>query len=134
MQLPRSIYLQMIALALDELPNEACGLLAGQAGAGRVKKFYPCRNAAASARVYTVDPKDHLRASRDAEDQGLEIVGVVHSHTHTDPYPSPTDVEAAIDPDWHYLIVSLRFDEPSLRSFRIVDGVITEESIDLVDG
>ena len=54
--------------------------------------FYPCRNAAASSRIYTIDPKDHLRAERDAEDRGLEIVGVMHSHTHTDAYPSPTDV------------------------------------------
>lgn len=124
----------MIAQALDELPNEACGLLAGPLGSDLITRYYPCRNAAESARLYTVDTSDHLRASRDAQDQDWEIVGVFHSHTHTDPYPSPTDVGAAIDPDWHYVIVSLRFDEPSLRSFRIVDRVITEESIDLVGG
>ena len=63
---------------------------------------------AASARVYTVDPKDHLRADRDAEARGLEIIGVFHSHTHTDAYPSPTDVAQAPDPGWHYVLVSLR--------------------------
>ena len=58
--------------------------------------------------MYTIDPKDHLRAERDAEDRGLEIIGVVHSHTHTEAYPSPTDVAQAPDPGWHYVIVSLK--------------------------
>ena len=73
-------------------------------------RFYPTANAAASSRVYTVDPRDHLRADRDAEDDGLEIIGVMHSHTHTEAYPSPTDVAQAPDPSWHYVIVSLRHD------------------------
>ncbi|MBJ7387792.1 MAG: M67 family metallopeptidase, partial [Mycolicibacterium sp.] len=70
-----------------------------------------------------------LRADRDAEDRGLAIVGVMHSHTHTEAYPSPTDVTQAPDPDWHYVIVSLRQPEPVLRSYRIVDGNIDEESV-----
>jgi proteasome lid subunit RPN8/RPN11 len=84
---------------------------------------------AASARTYTVDPQDHLRADRDAESRGLEIVGVFHSHTHTDPYPSATDVAQAPDPSWHYVLVSLRDDSPTLRSYRIVDGKIDEEPV-----
>ena len=98
----------------------------------RVIRFVPCRNAAESAVVYTVHPVDHLRADRAAEDDGLAIVGVMHSHTHTDAYPSPTDVAFAPDPSWHYVIVSLRDDEPTLRSYRIVDGTIAEERVDLV--
>jgi proteasome lid subunit RPN8/RPN11 len=94
-----------------------------------VTAFYPCRNAAASARVYTIDPVDHLRAERDAEDRGWEIIGVVHSHTHTEAAPSPTDIAQAPDPGWHYAIVSLRVEEPSLRSYRIVDGTATEEPV-----
>ena len=62
---------------------------------------------------------------REAEDAGHQVIGVMHSHTHTDPYPSPTDVEQAPDPGWHYVIVSLRDDVPMLRSFRIADGAIT---------
>ena len=58
----------------------------------RAARFHPCRNDAESAKVYTVDPRDHLRAERDADDRGWEIIGVVHSHTHSEPYPSPTDV------------------------------------------
>ena len=115
----------------DGLPLEACGLLGGHRD-GRVEVFYPCRNAAASARVYEVDPRDHLRADRDAEDRGLEIIGVVHSHTHTDAYPSPTDIAQAPDPGWHYVLVSLR-DEPVGRSYRILDGNPSEEPV-VVDG
>ncbi len=81
--------------------------------------------------MYTIDPKDHLRADRDAEERGLEINGVVHSHTHTDAYPSPTDVDQAPVPTWHYVIVSLRQEAPVTRSYRIVDGAIAEEPVAL---
>ncbi len=122
---------EMVGHAYDGLPEEACGLLAGAPGTDRCTAFYPCRNAAESSRVYTVDPKDHLRADRDAESKGLEIMGVMHSHTHTEAYPSPTDVAQAPDPSWHYVIVSLRAEAPTLRSYRIVDGTITEETVAL---
>lgn len=124
----------MVGLAYDGLPDEACGLLAGPPGTSRVTRFYPCRNAAESAKVYTIDPKDHLRADRDADDRGLEIIGVMHSHTHTDAYPSPTDVAQAPDPGWHYVIVSLRAEEPTLRSYRIVEGTIDEEVVSVAGG
>lgn len=129
LELTRTTWAKMLGHAYDCLPDEACGLLAGPPGADRCTVFYPCRNAAGSARVYTVDPTDHLRADRDAEARGLEIIGVMHSHTHTDAYPSPTDVEQAPDPMWHYVIVSLRDEAPVLRSFRIVDGRIAEEVV-----
>jgi proteasome lid subunit RPN8/RPN11 len=120
---------QMVAHAYDGLPLEACGLLAGEPVTGKVEAFYPCRNEAASARVYTVDPRDFLRADRDAEAHGWEILGVFHSHTHTDAYPSPTDVAQAPDPSWHYVIVSLRDEAPAARSYRIRDGKIAEEAV-----
>lgn len=112
----------MTALALVEYPLEACGLLAGIPGSSKISAFYPCRNIEQSARIYTVDPKDHLRAERAAEDQGLEILGVMHSHTHTEAYPSPTDVQAAPDPSWHYVIVTLKRERPEVRSYRIRAG------------
>ena len=121
----------MVGHAYDGLPDEACGLLAGPPGTDRCVAFYPCRNAAESSRVYTIDPKDHLRADRDADAKGLEIMGVMHSHTHTEGYPSPTDVAQAPDPGWHYVIVSMRDEAPMLRSYRIVDGAITEEVVSL---
>jgi [CysO sulfur-carrier protein]-S-L-cysteine hydrolase len=122
----------MVGHAYDGLPDEACGLLAGPPGTSKVTAFYPCRNAAASSKLYTVEPTDHLRADRDAEAKGLEIVGVMHSHTHTEAYPSPTDLAQAPDPGWHYVIVSLRAEAPTLRSFRIVDETSTEEVVTVI--
>jgi proteasome lid subunit RPN8/RPN11 len=129
LRLPHHVYLDMIGLAFDELPNEACGLLGGDPLTGRVERFYRCRNVAGSSRIYEVDPKDHLRADRDAEDRGLEVIGVMHSHTHTEAYPSPTDVNQAVDPNWHYVIVSLRDEAPVLHSYRIEDGTLEEEVV-----
>ncbi len=121
---------QMIGHVYDGYPLEACGLIVGNGN--RVERFVPCRNVAASARVYTIDPKEHLRAEMAAEDDGLEVIGVVHSHTHSEPYPSPTDVAQAPDPGWHYVIVSLKRDAPESRSYRIIDGTISEEPISVV--
>ncbi len=128
--LPQEVIDDIVRLAVDGYPYEVCGLVAGPSGGAQAMHFDPCRNAAESARVYTIDPLDHLRAERDAEDRGWEIIGVVHSHTHTEAYPSPTDVAQAPDPGWHYAIVSLRDDRnPSLRSYRIIDGEVAEEPV-----
>jgi [CysO sulfur-carrier protein]-S-L-cysteine hydrolase len=117
----------MLAHALDGLPDEACGLLIGQPGT--VERFVPCVNVAASAKLYEIDPRELLRAERAAEAEGHEIIGVMHSHTHTEPYPSPTDVAQAPDPNWQFVIVSLKRHAPETRTYRIVDGVIHEEAI-----
>jgi proteasome lid subunit RPN8/RPN11 len=132
--LPEGAHKQMLAHCLDGLPDEACGLLGGRPGTGEVERCYPTRNAAGSARTYTVEPLDHLRADRDAEANGLEIIGVFHSHTHTAAYPSPTDVAQAPDPGWHYVLISLCAEVPVVRSFRIVEGTVTEEAVRVVTG
>jgi proteasome lid subunit RPN8/RPN11 len=123
------VYAAIAGHAYDGLPLEACGLLGGDPRRAKATRFYPCTNAAASSRIYVIEPRDHLRAERDAEANGLEIIGVVHSHTHTEAYPSPTDVAQAPDPAWHYVIVSLRAEAPVLRSYRIVDGAVAEEPV-----
>jgi proteasome lid subunit RPN8/RPN11 len=129
LRLAPQVYKQMVGHCYDGLPDEACGLVGGDAQTGKADVCYPATNIDASARTYTVDPKDMLRADRDAEARGLAILGVFHSHTHTDAYPSPTDVAQAPDPEWHYILVSLRDDAPVVRSYRIVDGNITEEPV-----
>ena len=133
LQLTRTTWMQMVGHAYDGLPDEACGLLAGPPGGDRVTVFYPCRNASASSRVYSIDYSEIEQAGDDAESRGLLLVGTMHSHTHTDAYPSPTDVEMA-DPTWRYIIVSLRQDAPVLRSYRIKGGEITEEAVSIVGG
>jgi proteasome lid subunit RPN8/RPN11 len=122
------IYLEeMIAHAIKEYPLEACGLIAGKSD--QVEAFYKTRNDAASARIYTVNPGDYLKVDRDAESKGMSIIGVVHSHTHSEAFPSPTDVAQAPDPSWHYVLVSLKHKDPIVRSFAIVDGNLIEESV-----
>lgn len=131
LRLDRRAFDAICDLAFREYPLEMCGLIAGVPGADQAERFYPCRNVAQSAKLYTIDATDHFRAERHADDHDWEINGVVHSHTHSEPYPSPTDVAQAPDPGWHYVIVSLKRDAPELRSYRIVDGVITEEPVHL---
>ena len=135
LRIGRDAYAQMIAHCWEGLPLEACGLLGGTSFASDAEApvCYPTDNVARSARVYTVDPRGHLRADRDAEDRGMTIVAVFHSHTHTAAYPSPTDVTQAPDPDWHYVLVSLSEGVPVVRSYRIVDGNISEEPVVLLD-
>jgi proteasome lid subunit RPN8/RPN11 len=125
----RAAYAALIAQAYDCYPEEACGLLVGHPQTSSVVRFVACENITHSGKVYSVAPKDLLRAERKAEDDGMEILGVMHSHTHTEPYPSPTDVAQAPDPTWHYVIVSLKRESPESRSYRLVDGTISEEPI-----
>ena len=129
LRLSGSAYLGMIGHAYDGLPDEACGLLVGRPPASQAVRFEPTANDAASSKLYTIPPLAHLKIERAAEADGFEVIGVMHSHTHTDAYPSPTDVAQAPDPAWHYVIVSLRDEAPVLRSYRIVDGTIAEEQV-----
>lgn len=123
-------YATILSHCFDGVPDEACGILTGPIDGleptGEIAEARPCRNADASARTYTVDSRDLLAAMRAAEEHGHEIVGVWHSHTHTDAYPSLTDVRQAVDPAWVYVIVSLKQDAPVLRAYRIREGEIAE--------
>jgi proteasome lid subunit RPN8/RPN11 len=127
LRFPSDAFVTMIGHAYDGYPLEACGLLVG--AGSTVRRFVPCTNSDASARVYSIPAVELLRAERAAEDDGLAVIGVFHSHTHSEPYPSPTDVGQAPDPEWHYVIVSLKRDAPETRSYRIVDGAVTEEPV-----
>lgn len=126
---PPDALAEMSAHAYRCFPEEMCGLIVGDRETGRVERFVPVTNTAHSAKLYTIDPKEHLLAERAAEAEGLEVIGVVHSHTHTEAYPSPTDVRQAPDPQWHYSIISLKYDPPRLRNFRIVEGAISETAL-----
>ena len=121
----------------EEFLIEACGLLGGPMldgePTGEVTSVHPCRNAEESARLYAVDSRDLLRAMRDAESRGEEIVGVWHSHTHTEAYPSLTDVRQAAYRAWFYVIVSLCDEAPVLRAFRIRSEKVIEAPV-IVEG
>ncbi|MGH8999409.1 MAG: Mov34/MPN/PAD-1 family protein [Acidimicrobiia bacterium] len=135
LRLSRGCYLAMVGHCYDGLPDEACGLLAGRLRPGTlepdglVTAVFPCRNADASSRTYTVDSRDLIRSLRAAQSGDLELVGVFHSHTHTEAWPSATDVRTAAEPGWIYVIVSLKEGDPVLRAFRITDGNIAEVAV-----
>jgi proteasome lid subunit RPN8/RPN11 len=118
----------IVATCIRALPNEGCGLLLG-APDGAVTEVLASPNVAHSARLYEVDSRVLLRAYRRSEEEGLSVIGVFHSHTHSEAYPSPTDVAQAPDPTWHYVLVSLRDVPTSIRSFHVIDGEIDEEEI-----
>lgn len=121
----------IVATTIRALPNEGCGLLLGHA-TGVVTDVVASPNVAKSAKVYEIEPKVLLRTFRRADDEGVEVLGVFHSHTHSAAYPSPTDVAQAPDPAWHYVLVSLAVVPADVKSYRIIEGVITEEPIVLV--
>lgn len=133
LELPALVHAEMVAHALAGLPNEACGLFAGPGGGHRAERFYPMRNAAASDRIYRLDPTEMMGVEAAADAAGLIVMGVMHSHVRTDAYPSPTDVAdaARFDPfgAWRFVIVSLRHPDPVLRSYRIFDETIIEEPV-----
>ncbi|HYI61734.1 MAG TPA: M67 family metallopeptidase [Acidimicrobiales bacterium] len=131
----------LVAHALGGFPDEACGLLGGRARpepdpdglpCASVEAFVPARNHDASSRTYTVGPEAFLAADRQLGPRGLDVVGVAHSHTHSEAWPSPTDVDRADNPlleGWHYVIVSLRDAAPVLRSFLLDGRQIREERV-----
>ena len=117
-------YDTLVAHARAEYPNEACALLAGN---GRVEKVYTLPNAEASPTFYVVEPRAQLAAMNEMDERGWDLVGIFHSHTFTEAYPSRTDVELAAYPDATYLILSLADqDAPVLRGFRIREGEVDE--------
>jgi len=126
----------IVAHARAEHPNEACGVLAGQAGTDVPTRFIPMTNSAHSPTFYELDSADLLRLYREMDDNDEIPVVIYHSHTSTEAYPSHTDVSLAGEPQAHYVLVSTRQTgaEDGLyefRSYRIVGGEITEEPVEI---
>jgi proteasome lid subunit RPN8/RPN11 len=126
---------QIIEHCIAGYPDEACGLLTGPLNGlhptGVVTAVHPAANAARSARVYTVASSDLLGAMRAAEAVGDDLIAVYHSHTHTDPYPSTTDIAQAHEPTWIYVLVGLATPQPTLRAYRIADGRVHEIPVEV---
>ena len=123
----------IVAHARRDHPDEACGIVAGPEGSDRPERFVPMVNAAMSPTFYEFDSGDLLRLYRDLDARGEEPVVVYHSHTATQAYPSRTDIAYASEPGAHYVLVSTREpDVDEVRSYRIVDGAVTEEEVRVV--
>jgi proteasome lid subunit RPN8/RPN11 len=128
MRLPKRFAEEMVNHARAEDPNECCGLLAGKNGT--ILELFRCESTEKSPYRYYIDPKDQLRIMQLMDRKGWDLVGIYHSHTHTEAYPSKTDVELAFYPEALYFIVSLQDRQaPVIRAFRISDGQIAEEDV-----
>lgn len=132
LHLDQATYDALVEHARSDFPYEVCGLLAG--AGGRVVKHYPIPNAARSMTYYSMEPKSMLHAMNEIDDNDWDLAAIYHTHTHTEAFPSPTDVELAFYPEAVYLIISLQEPQvPVIRGFGIVDGQISERLL-LVDG
>ncbi len=137
LNIKQSLVDAMVAHARADHPDEACGVIAGPAGSDRPERFIPMVNAARSPTFYEFDSADLLRLYREMDARDEEPVVVYHSHTATQAYPSRTDIAYASEPEAHYVLVSTRDgvaqeDPVEVRSFRIVDGEVSEEPIEIV--
>ena len=119
---------KITAHALEEAPAEACGILAG--GNGKTEKVYLMVNADSSPETFFMDPREQLKVMKEIRNSGMELAAIYHSHPESEAYPSPHDVELAFYPDASYIIISLKNKKnPCIRSFRIVEGKITEQEV-----
>jgi proteasome lid subunit RPN8/RPN11 len=124
---PQAFVDEIVAQAREEYPNEACGLIASEAGVP--VRLFRMRNADESPVTYRLDPKEQLEVFNEMDDRGWDLYAIYHSHTASEAYPSPTDVRLALYPEASYLLLSLVDEEPVLRGFRILDGEITEHKV-----
>lgn len=137
-QLKKQYVEDIIAHVLKEDPKEACGLIAGIQG--YVVKLYHMKNIADSPHRFSMDPSDLLHVNREMDTNGWDLLAIYHSHTHSEAYPSSTDVEMAtwadgksIWPQTYYILISLLDKKnPKIRAFRITDGIINEEIFQII--
>ena len=132
--IPRDLRDKIVAHARRDHPDEACGVLAGPAGSDRPERFIAMTNAERSPTFYRFDSGEQFRVWRDMEDRDEEPVVIYHSHTATEAYPSRTDISYASEPQAHYVLVSTRDEsQAEFRSYRILDGEVTEEPVDVTE-
>ena len=130
----RATYDAIIAHARRDHPDEACGVVTGPEGSDRAVRFVPMLNAARSPTFYEFDSADLLALYKQMAADDEEPIVIYHSHTATEAYPSRTDISYASEPNAHYVLVSTREpDSAEFRSFRIVDGVVTEEPVAVIE-
>jgi proteasome lid subunit RPN8/RPN11 len=133
LRIRRELVDEIVAHARRDHPDEACGVIAGPEGSDSPERFIPMLNAARSPTFYEFDSADLLALYREMDDRDEEPVVIYHSHTATEAYPSQTDIALAQEPGAHYVLVSTREpDSVEFRSYRILDGEVTEEEVSVV--
>ncbi len=138
LKIPRAHVDEMIAHAREDHPDEACGVIVGPEGSDLPERLVRMINVERSPTFFRFDPKEQLQLVKELDETGEEIVVVYHSHTSSEAYPSRTDIAYAAEPQAHYVLVSTaesgRSEGPvSVRSFRIVEGKVTEEELEIAE-
>ena len=130
-RIPKFIYNGMLEHANKEWPLECCGILGGRGGT--VGKGYELSNIEKSSDRFSIGPQDQLRVFEEMEKESMEMVAIYHSHPHTIPFPSETDVQMAFYPEVSSVIISLKErDNPAMKAFRIEQEAILLEKIEVV--
>jgi proteasome lid subunit RPN8/RPN11 len=132
LRISQDLHDEVVAHARRDHPDEACGVLAGPAGSDRPERFVPMLNAERSPTFYRFDSMEQFRVWKEMDERDEEPIVIYHSHTATEARPSRTDIGLASEPGAHYVLVSTREpEETEFRSFRIVDGEVTEEPVEI---
>jgi proteasome lid subunit RPN8/RPN11 len=129
-KIPKSIYLEMVEHAKRESPLECCGILGGKDHT--VKKAFELQNTERSPVRYSLSPQEQLKVFEELEKESMEMVAVYHSHTHTIPFPSETDVRLAFYPEVSSIIISLTEEDPMVKAFRVGEEAIYLEEIEII--
>ena len=127
MRISRTLYDEIVEHARAEAPNECCGMIATRDGVAI--RVHPAVNRAASPLRYEIDGAEQYRIQMEIDDAGLDLGGIYHSHTRSDPYPSQTDINLAFYPDALYVIVGLAGEAPKVRAYTIRDGKVAEAEL-----
>jgi len=130
-RIPQALIDEVVAHALEDAPNECCGMIAARSG--EAVEVHRARNAAASPLRYEIDGMEQFKIQSTIEDAGLDLGAIYHSHTRSAPYPSQTDINLAFYPESLYVIVGVKDrDAPEVKAYRIVDGEVTEAALEVV--
>jgi proteasome lid subunit RPN8/RPN11 len=127
MRIAHKLYDEMVAHALEDAPNECCGMIASRDG--EAVSLHRATNAAASPYRYEIDGAEQFRIQMTIDDAGLDLGAIYHSHTRSEPYPSQTDINLAFYPDAVYVIVGLAGDDPDVKAYTIRDGKVAEAEL-----
>ncbi len=129
-RIPKTIFQKMVEHAKKEQPLECCGILSGRGET--VQKSFELKNAEESPVRYSMSPLDQLKVFEEMEEESMEMIAIYHSHPHTIPFPSETDVKLNFYPDVSSVIISLREENPVMKAFRIGKEAIYLEEIELI--
>ncbi len=130
-QIPKTMYDDMIAHAQEGFPLEVCGILGG--AGDTVSVNYRMTNTDASNEHFMMEPREQFTVIKDLRAKGLSMLAIYHSHPETPARPSEEDIKLALTPDVSYLIISLAdAAAPVIKSFKICSGIVQNEPIEVI--